>query len=442
MFGPIKGTKFVIPFENRVVEVSVSTLKEHFQLKGEHISLCPLTLSGPQVKLEPIQSLGGEDVFLLDHELYQFYKVVSCSGRSTVNSTGSKGAPILLDTDYDDVSETKNSVMDMIRCLPLQSNLFIALSQIKEVKKVQELPLFYDDYVAFELPPCRQYSGMYGMEQKYDSHLWTEYVTCSSDSFDGVVRFSRCSGHLRCINIDCSYYLRTKLNNESQWRGRLNRSSPIGLISREYGTLSCLHCGQMLECVATCPAVVYYCLPRDKQNVRRCALHLGCHKHPIAKVQRRVTVHRIGEILKEHASRDPFTTAKQLEHSTTEEIIMNRFVGEASDAEINDEEFAEFLDTITPLSNKRRIERSLEYAKRSKNITAKGLEAVLDLKHKCTYPFIHSILFPGQLANDQQPHVFKMYVKGPGSGVDLVNRMQPEGNLKDMWVHFDHVHHV
>ena len=35
-----------------------------------------------------------------------------------------------------------------------------------------------------------------------------------------------------------------------------------------------------------------------------------------------------------------------------------------------------------------------------------------------------------------------MSTMGPGSGVDLVNRMRPGGNLQDMWVHFDHVHRV
>ena len=110
--------------------------------------------------------------------------------------------------------------------------------------------------------------------------------------------------------------------------------------------------------------------------------------------------------------------------------------------EIVEGEFANILEYVTPLSDKRRIGRCLEYAKRDKNITTKGLEAVLDLKNRCRYPFIQSMLFPGQLRGRLQPHVFKMSVRGLGSGVDLINRMRPGGNLQEMWVHFDHVHRV
>jgi hypothetical protein len=35
--------------------------------------------------------------------------------------------------------------------------------------------------------------------------------------------------------------------------------------------------------------------------------------------------------------------------------------------------------------------------------------------------------------------VFKMSEVGPGSGVHLVNQMQPEGDLEHAWIMFDHV---
>jgi hypothetical protein len=35
--------------------------------------------------------------------------------------------------------------------------------------------------------------------------------------------------------------------------------------------------------------------------------------------------------------------------------------------------------------------------------------------------------------------VFKMFKVGPGSGVHLVNRMQPGGDLEHTWIMFDHV---
>jgi hypothetical protein len=38
--------------------------------------------------------------------------------------------------------------------------------------------------------------------------------------------------------------------------------------------------------------------------------------------------------------------------------------------------------------------------------------------------------------------VFKMSEVGPGSGVHLVNRMQPGGDLEYAWIIFDHVKRV
>lgn len=122
--------------------------------------------------------------------------------------------------------------------------------------------------------------------------------------------------------------------------------------------------------------MIYYCLPRDKLFYTRCVIHLGEHKHPCREGKCRGTEIEIDALLYKRAALDPFTTPKQLERMTTQDVIMSKLIDEdhsASDV-IGDDEFASFLDTITPLSNKRRIEQTLETAKKSKNITAKGLE--------------------------------------------------------------------
>ena len=149
----------------------------------------------------------------------------------------------------------------MIKSLPLQSNLMVALSQVQKIVSVLELPVHYDGYIAFELPPQGEQSTMHGMEQRFDGHCWTEYVTCSSDLFKGVVRFSRCAGHLQCVNIDCNFYLRTRLVNETQWKGRLARTPSQGMLITDQGKLHCVHCREQPQCVKTCPAVIYYCIP-------------------------------------------------------------------------------------------------------------------------------------------------------------------------------------
>ena len=51
-------------------------------------------------------------------------------------------------------------------------------------------------------------------------------------------------------------------------------------------------------------------------------------------------------------------------------------------------------------------------------------------------------MFPGQGADDDKVFVFKMSEVGPASGVDLVTRMQPGGDLEDSSLMFDHVKRV
>ena len=49
---------------------------------------------------------------------------------------------------------------------------------------------------------------------------------------------------------------------------------------------------------------------------------------------------------------------------------------------------------------------------------------------------------PGQGNKTDKLFVFKMSKVGPGSGLDLVKRMQPRGNFKHAWIISDHVKRV
>jgi hypothetical protein len=67
-------------------------------------------------------------------------------------------------------------------------------------------------------------------------------------------------------------------------------------------------------------------------------------------------------------------------------------------------------------------------------------DSIMAMQKYTTIEYIHANVFPGQ-GNDKV-YVFKMFVDGPGSGVDLVKRMQPRGDLENAWLMFDHVKHV
>ena len=68
------------------------------------------------------------------------------------------------------------------------------------------------------------------------------------------------------------------------------------------------------------------------------------------------------------------------------------------------------------------------------------MDSIMALKDYSGFKFIHDNKFPGQ--SKGKVFVFKMSVDRPGSGVDLVKRMQPGGDLQDCWIIFDHVKRV
>jgi hypothetical protein len=67
-------------------------------------------------------------------------------------------------------------------------------------------------------------------------------------------------------------------------------------------------------------------------------------------------------------------------------------------------------------------------------------DSIMAIQRYTTIEYIHGNVFPGQ--GKDKVYVFKMLVDRLGSGVDLVKRMQPGGDLKNAWLMFDHVKRV
>ena len=68
------------------------------------------------------------------------------------------------------------------------------------------------------------------------------------------------------------------------------------------------------------------------------------------------------------------------------------------------------------------------------------IDSIMALKDSSKIDFIHGNIFPGQ--GKEKVFLFKMLTEGDGSGVDLIKRMQPGGNLENSWIMFDHVKRV
>lgn len=81
------------------------------------------------------------------------------------------------------------------------------------------------------------------------------------------------------------------------------------------------------------------------------------------------------------------------------------------------------LEYVTPLSNKKCIERCLEYAKWNKNSLALlVLRQCFNSRTSVDTLFFKVCSFLGQLGDKHQPHVFKISMKGPGSGLTWLTR--------------------
>jgi hypothetical protein len=67
-------------------------------------------------------------------------------------------------------------------------------------------------------------------------------------------------------------------------------------------------------------------------------------------------------------------------------------------------------------------------------------DSIMAMKTYTTIEYVHGNVFPGQ--GKEKVYVFKMLEDRPGSGVDLVKRMQPGRDLENAWLMFDHIKRV
>jgi hypothetical protein len=80
------------------------------------------------------------------------------------------------------------------------------------------------------------------------------------------------------------------------------------------------------------------------------------------------------------------------------------------------------------------------FVSRSKRFLRSGMgtmDGIMALKNHSAFKFVHSSWFPGQ--SKDKMFVFKMSIDLPGSGVELVNRMQVGWDMKNSCIMFDHV---
>ena len=318
------------------------------------------------------------------------------------------------------------------------------LSTIKH-ETVPFLPPVFDGDVIFELPPCGPSSSasrarnLEGMDKRYDGHPWCKLVTTNIHNSDHLkFRKSYCAGHLVCENAHCEYLKRASKKNELEWSGYTVIPFTATGCPPKQSTLVCMVCKMPPTCPRACVARIYFAYS-DNPNMTRVAIHLGHHGHPVARGMYRDSTEVICGLIAEQVAKTPTATNSAITLSASKDFLGHYLFhnGEGEKKMLKPEEMEEVMDRFQYLSSP--SIRNVISSFRSNNHGG-IIDNIMTMKRESKFEFIHDSVFPGQ--EKEKVYMFKMLTKGPGSGVDLVRRMQPPGDLQNAWVMFDHMKRV
>ena len=341
------------------------------------------------------------------------------------------------------------SIMDCLLRLPSMHRSRNELSTMDlstmKHKTVPVLPPVFDGDIIFELPPCGPSSSasgaknLEGMDKRYDGHPWCKLMTTNIHNSDNLkFRKSYCAGHLVCENANCEYLKRTSKKNEIEWSGYTVIPFTASGYRPKHSTLVCMVCKMPPTCLGACTARIYFAYS-DNPEMTRAAIHLRHHGHPVARGMYRDSTEVICGLIAEQVAKTPTTTNSAITLSASKDFLGHYLFhnGEGEKKMLKPEEIQEVMDRFQYLSSP--SIRNVISSFRSNNHGG-IIDNIMTMKRESKFKFIHDSVFPGQ--GKEKVYMFKMLTKGSGSGVDLVRRMQPPGDLHNAWLMFDHVKRV
>ena len=307
------------------------------------------------------------------------------------------------------------------------------------------LPPVFDSDVIFELPPCGPSSSasgaknLEGMDKRYDGHPWCKLVTTNIHNSDNLkFRKSYCAGHLVCENANCEYLKRASKRNEIEWSGYSVIPFTTSECPPKQSTLVCMVCKMPPTCLDACKARIYFAYSENPE-MTRAAIHLGDHGHPVARGMYRDSTEVICALIGKQVAKTPTATNSAITLSVSKDFLGQYLFhnGEGEKKMLKLEKMEEVMDCFQYLSSPsiRNVISSF-----CPNNHGGIIDNIMTMKRESKFEFIHDSIFPGQ--GKEKVYIFKMLTEGPGSGVDLVRRMQPPGDLQNAWLMFDHVKRV
>lgn len=345
------------------------------------------------------------------------------------------------------------SVIDSLKQLASRKRSKNVLSKIDydtiTIERVEYLPPTFDGDIIFEFPPlgchARQTVAkqLRGMDKRFDGHAWTRTITSNiSNDFGLTFRTSSCLGHLRCDNVDCEFLTRvhrTTPINETEWEGNSSLPFECGTVPPKDSTIVCSICKVSPSCVALCPARIYYVV--GSESMTRACIHFGIHAHPVKTGDYRDSIEHTTSFLSEQIQSTPTATNSALVLEASKDLV-----GDMLLAPEGSQPKSLSVDDLLPL-----FDRCKHLTSPSIRNTVSGfkyirrfgvMDSITKLRGSSNWPYVQENKFPGQGAETDKVFVFKMSEVGPGSGVDLVKRMQAGGDLENAWLMFDHVKRV
>ena len=315
-----------------------------------------------------------------------------------------------------------------------------------DIQRVKFLPPTFNGDVLFVLPlvdKSGSFHMMHGMDKRHDGHAWTKTVTSNIKSDVNLTfRTSSCIGHLRCENQECEYTTcihRNFLVNELEWDGFTLTSFLIGQPAPIGSSLICKICKVPPLCVATCAARVYY-VYGDASMTRAC-LHLGVHDHPMKVGEDQEIKERMRELIQEQVQRTSKGTNSTIVMEASKELVGELLINpDRVPVRKKDlEELVPVLEKCKYMSSPN-IKNDVTAFKFIRRFGV--MDSIATLRGCSHWAYVQENKFSGQGSDSDKVFVFKMSEVGPGSGVYLVSRMQPRGDLEHAWIMFDHVKRV
>ena len=165
-----------------------------------------------------------------------------------------------------------------------------------------------------------------GIDQRFDKHMYVETAIMNIVDPNWLLSFKYME-NLWCYNFECRHLTKVKNYNEMYWTG----SSPDLLTPIQSSKpsqkckLVCKHCRIIPSCIVLCSYRMYYIVFKDPKMTKAC-VHIGMHKHLVAKGHCRDAIVQICEKVKHQVAKTPNATLSAISLALRKEILMQGLI--------------------------------------------------------------------------------------------------------------------